>query len=274
MENVVNKENMSDELEFLSKKILELNKKLIDSEKAKSRFLSLVANKLNNPLTAILGIIPHLKIIDTKENKLFFELVCKEVLNLDFKIQNLVMASEIESGNIDISYALVDPKEIIDEAIESLKYLIKEKNIEIKMNSSIKQKVVTDPKKIYTIVKNLISNGCKYGFENSVIEIDLDIEDSIFVIKVKNQGDAPKVNYKPEIFTRFAKDADGKHGLGIGLSVVREICERLDGTIDYESEGGFVTFIVRLSVNENMVDSQAYGSNEFLFESFDDAIEL
>lgn len=274
MKNVANKENMNDELAFLSKKILELNKKIIDGEKAKSRFISLVASKLNNPLTAILGIIPHLKIIDTKENKLLFELVCKEVLNLDFKIQNLVMASEIESGNVDISYALVEPLEIIDEALESLKYLIKEKNIEIKINSAIKQKVVTDPKKVYTIVKNLISNGCRYGFENSVIEIDLDIEDLMFVITVKNQGDAPNVNHKPEIFTRFAKDAAGKHGLGIGLSVVREICERLDGSIDYEADGGFVTFVVRLSVNENMIDSQAYGSNEFLFESFDDAIEL
>jgi signal transduction histidine kinase len=274
LENVVNKENISDELAFLSKKILELNKKLIESEKAKSRFLSLVANKLNNPMTALLGIIPHLKIIDTKENKALFELVCKEALTLDFRIQNLVTASEIESGNIDISYALVDPKEIIDEAIECLKYLIKEKNIEIKTNSTIKQKVVTDPKKVYIIVKNLISNGCRYGFENSVLEIDLDIKDSTFVIKVKNQGEAPEVKHKPEIFTRFAKDASGKHGLGIGLGVVREICERLDGTVDYECEDGFVTFIVKLPYDESLIDSKAYGSNEFLFDSFDDAIEL
>lgn len=274
MENIVNKENIDDELAFLSKKILELNKKLIESEKAKSMFLSLVANKLNNPMTALLGIVPHLKIVDTKENKDLFELVYKEALNLDFRIQNLVMASEIESGNIDISYALVDPIEIIDEAVESLKYLLNEKNIEIKINSTIKQKVVTDPKQVYTIVKNLISNGCEFGFENSVIEINLDIEESMFVIKVKNQGEAPEVKHKPEIFTRFAKDASGKHGLGIGLSVVREICERLNGTIDYEAEGGFVTFIVKLSFDESMIDSEAYGSNEFLFDSFNDAIEL
>jgi signal transduction histidine kinase len=96
----------------------------------------------------------------------------------------------------------------------------------------------------------------------------------MFVIKVKNQGEAPEIKYKPEIFTRFAKDASGKHGLGIGLSVVREICERLGGTINYEAESGFIIFVVRLSVNENMINSQAYGSNEFLFESFDNAIEL
>ncbi|MFA7610199.1 MAG: HAMP domain-containing sensor histidine kinase [Sulfurimonas sp.] len=274
MQNKIDEENLNDELAFLSKKILDLNKKLIESEKAKSRFLSLVASKLNNPMTAILGILPHLKIIDTKENRFFYELVYKEALDLDFKIQNLVMASEIESGKIDVSYALVDPIEIIKEAIESLKYLIEEKNIEIKIDSKIKQKIVTDPKKVYTIVKNLISNGCRYGFENSLLKIELDIKESIFIIKVKNRGDAPNVKYKPEVFTRFAKDVSGEHGLGIGLSVVREICQRLDGAIDYEAEGKFVTFIVKLPFNEEMIDSQAYGSNEFLFESFDDAIEL
>ena len=91
---------------------------------------------------------------------------------------------------------------------------------------------------------------------------------------MKNRGKAPDVKYKPEIFTRFAKDAAGNNGLGIGLGVVREICERLNGTIDYEADGGFVTFIVKLPFDEKMTDSKAYGSNEFLFDSFDNAIEL
>lgn len=267
-------EGINKELEFLSKKILELNKKLIESERAKSNFLSLVANKLNNPMTALLGIIPHLKIVETKENKELYELVFKEVLSLDFRVQNLVMASEIESGSIDISYALADPIDIVNEAIESLKYLIKEKNDTIAINNSISKKVVTDPKKLHSIVKNLISNACRYGLENSPIDIDLELKESLFIIKVKNRGNAPSVKYKPEIFTRFAKDASGNHGLGIGLGVVREICERLGGEIDYEAKDGYVTFIVKLPFDEKMIDSKAYGSNEFLFDSFDNAIEL
>ena len=169
MEKRLDSEDINKELEFLSKKILELNKRLIESESAKSRFLSLVANKLNNPMTALLGIIPHLKIVETKENREFYDLVCKEALGLDFRIQNIVAAAEIESGNMDITYALVDPKEIVDEVLESLKYVFREKNITIKIDDFTKQKVVSDPKKVYTIIKNLVSNGCRYGFENSVI---------------------------------------------------------------------------------------------------------
>lgn len=272
MEN--NIDAMKSEIEFLSKKILELNKKLIESEKTKSRFLSLVASKLNNPITALLGIITHLKIAETKENRELYNLVCKEALNLDFKVQNIVAAAEIESGNVDITYALLNPKEITNEALQSLKYVLKEKNIEIKISDFTKQKLASDPKKVYTIIKNLISNACRYSHENSIIDIELSIRESLFIVEVKNRGEAPEVQYKPEVFTRFAKDASGNHGLGIGLSIVREICERLDGNIDYEIKDGFVTFVVKLPCNENMIDSEAYGSNEFLFSSFDDAVEL
>lgn len=274
MENISNSENVQEELAFLSKKILELNKKLIESEKAKSRFLSLVANELNNPMTALLGMIPHLKIGEDAHHNKIFNLVHNEALNLDFRIQNLVMAAEIESGTVDITYALLEPEEIIDEVCESLKYIIKEKNIQINVTSTINQKVVSDPKKIYMIVKNLISNGCQYGIENGVIDITLETNNSMLRITVKNQGEGPKVTFKPEIFTRFAKDTKGEHGLGIGLSIVRELSEILDGSVDYRVEEGYVTFIVQVLSYENRVDSQAYGSDEFLFDSFDDAIEL
>ncbi len=242
MENIVNKETLQNELDFLSKKILDLNKKLIESEKIKSRFLSLVTNELNNPVTALLGIIPHLKIEESEANKKNFTLFYNEVLRLYFRIQNLVTVSEIENGNIDNTYALLEPKEIIDEVIHSLKYLIEDKNIQFRVTDKIKQEVVSDPKKIYMIVKNLISNGCRYGVANSVIDIILDMDDSMLIVMVKNQGDGPKVNYKPEVFTRFTKDTTSEHGLGIGLSIVRELCERLNGSVDYIVEDGFVIF--------------------------------
>ena len=274
MNNISNKENVQDELAFLSKQILELNKKLVESEKVKSRFLSLITSELNNPLTVILGIIPHLKLKKSEQNKKNFNLVHNEALKLYFRIQNLVTVAEIESGAVENTYALLEPKEIIDEAIQSLKYLVEEKNIQIIITDKIKEKVVSDPKKIYMIVKNLISNGCRYGIVNGVLDIVLDTDESMLVISVRNQGEGPTVNCKPELFTRFAKDTQGEHGLGIGLSIVRELSEILDGSVDYTAEDGYVTFVVKVQSDENRIDSQAYGSDEFLFDSFDDVIEL
>jgi signal transduction histidine kinase len=269
MDNIKN-----DEITFLSRKILELNKQLIESEKAKSRFLSLIASELNNPMTVLLGMIPHLAppIGDPKEN--FFALIHEEALLLEFRIQNLVAAAEIESGSMDITYALVDPSELVLEAIEDLKYLIQSKNLIVSIENTMKDKIVSDPKKLYSIIINLLSNACQYGIDEGHIEIILSQSETMFLVSIINQGKAPDVEFKPQVFTRFSQGPDGVHGLGLGLSVVRDLCEHLDGNIDYVAENNIVNFTVILPLETTVSTSDACGSNEFLFESFDDAIEL
>ncbi|MDD5400909.1 MAG: HAMP domain-containing sensor histidine kinase [Sulfurimonas sp.] len=272
MQNLSKIEILENEVEFLSKKILELNKKLIDSDKAKTLFLSLIANKLNDPMTAILGMLPHLKIQNGNEK--IFSTICQEASDLDFKIQNLITVAEIESGNMNNTHALLEIKKIIDEALESLKYIIKDKNIEINVENLVEKKIVTDPKKIYIITKNLISNACMHCPQNGVVDIILSTEKSILTLLIKNESSEPKLKEIPKIFTRFSEKIDSRHGLGIGLSIVRELCESLGGSVEYDIDNNFVTFKVKLPLDEAMQDFQACGSNEFLFDSFDDAIEL
>lgn len=274
MKKNLSKKTMENEITFLSKKILELNKKLMESQNAKTLFLSLIANQLNNPMTAILGILPHIKIQKDEKNEKNFYLIAQEALSLNFKIQNLLAVAEIESGNVDISYASVDVQEILDEVLISLKYLIEDRNIKIDIKNSLNHKIVTDPKKIYLILKNLISNGCEYGLSDKTIEIIINENNNRLLVAIKNQGDAPKVNYKSEIFTRFADSMDGKKGLGIGLSIIREFCELLDGSVDYEAVDGFVTFKIDLAIKEELQTSDAFGFDEFLFSPTSGIIEL
>ncbi|MDD5053399.1 MAG: HAMP domain-containing sensor histidine kinase [Sulfuricurvum sp.] len=269
MEDIKNQE-----VAFLSRKILELNKKLIESDKVKSRFLSLVASELNNPMTALLGMIPHLIPDSGDPREKTFHLVHEEALMLDFRVQNIVAAAEIESGEIDISYSSVDVSVLAKEAIEALKYAIEAKNILVSIENTLDKKIVTDAKKVYLIIKNLLSNGCLYGIESGLIDIGIHQDDKKVVINVKNQGEGPNVEFKPQVYTRFSEGPQGVHGLGLGLSVVRDFCERLDGSIDYSVKEGSVTFTVTLPLETAEPTSDANGSNEFLFESFDDAIEL
>lgn len=270
----MNKTPDCEEIAFLSRKILDLNKQLIESEKAKSRFLSLVGNELNNPMTALLGMIPHLQPKGDAKLETIFSLVHEEALILDFRIQNLVAAAEIENGDINMTSALVDPKVLVEEVIEALKYPMKTKNIQITIDTSLEQKIVTDPQKLYLILKNLIANAIGYGTANGIVDVTIKERDSVVCITVKNQGRGPDVEYKPQVFTRFSHGPDGGHGLGLGLSIVRDLSERLGGSIDYVTDELSVTFVVKLPLETMLADSEACGSNEFLFESFDDAIEL
>lgn len=262
------------EIEFLSRKILELNKQLIESESAKTAFLSLIANELNNPMTVLLGMIPHLAppIGDPKEG--IYEILHEEALNLEFRIQNLVAASKIESGTCDIAYAQVNVETLLDEALESLKYLIRNQKILLVIENNIKAPIVSDPYRLYLILKNVLSNACKYGEKKGIIEVILTQYGEQIAIHIKNQGKGPQVDFKPQVFTRFAHGPDGFHGLGLGLSVVRHMCESLSGSVDYTSENGVVTFSIVFPTMTKLADSSACGSRGFLFESFDDVIEL
>lgn len=267
-------ENACEEIAFLSRKILDLNKQLIESEKAKSHFLSLVASELNNPMTGLLGMIPHLKPQGNDRLEAIFALVHEEALLLNSRIQNLVATSEIESGEMDVTYALVDPKALVEEAIEAFKYKLKNKKITLIVESTLRDKMVSDPRKLYLIFKNLLANACDYGDAGAVVHVDIEQKDSTVTIAVKNQGCGPNVEHKPQVFTRFAIGMEGLHGLGLGLSISRELSERLGGNIDYIVKDATVTFTVTLPLETALPDSQACGSDEFLFESFDDAIEL
>ncbi|MDD3598480.1 HAMP domain-containing sensor histidine kinase, partial [Sulfuricurvum sp.] len=202
--------NVLEEIDFLSRKILDLNKQLIESEKAKSRFLSLVTSELNDPMTALLGLLPRLAPPEGDEKYKIFEMVHSEALTLELRIQNLVSAAEIESGEIDISYAGVSIPEIVKEVLTTLKYLIRTKKIEIVVKDTVEEKIVTDPRKLYIILTNLVANACMYGIEEGTVEIGFDIENSSIRIWVKNQGEGPKVQFKPQVFTRFAKGPEGE----------------------------------------------------------------
>jgi signal transduction histidine kinase len=261
-----------EEVEFLSRKILDLNKQLIESEKAKSRFLSLVASELNNPITALLGLIPHLKPTIGQED--MFHLIHQEALNLHFSVDNLVAAAEIESGNLDIAFATLDIGELLQEVIADLVYLTKDRNIIISIHNKIDFTIVSDPRKLALILKNLIANACQYGLRNGIVDIAIDQVSSTLILAVNNQGEGPKVEFKPQVFTRFAGGPEGNHGMGIGLSIVRELCECLGGSIDYTVGAEWVTFSATLPLEASSSNSEACGSDEFLFESFNDAIEL
>ncbi|MGD9716459.1 MAG: sensor histidine kinase [Sulfuricurvum sp.] len=263
-----------DEVAFLSRKILDLNKKLIESEKAKSRFLSLVANALNNPMTALLGMIPHLAPQEGGERRQIYDLIEEEALILDFRIQNLVAAAEIESGINDLSHALVDVASLVHEALESLKYPIRAKNMDVRLDDNLGRNIVSDPRKLYLILKNLLANACCYGEAGTPIDVTLSAQDERLEITVTNRGEGPDVEYKPQVFTRFAHGPGGAHGLGIGLSIVRDYSERMGGSTDFSVLEGTVTFRVDFPLKTTLPDSQACGSNEFFFESFDDAIEI
>ena len=268
------------EMEFLNKKLIDLNKRLMEVDSVKSQFLSLIKNEFNNPISSVLNICTHLISGKRPEKSVeLTEMLHMEILRLDFQIKNIIAASEIEAGKTENYFTRVDFESILDDVKPTFYYLIKDKNLMIEFKNETVGEVYSDAGKIYLILLNLISNACEYTFENGKILVDTKSDSDYLYITVEDNGEGIEVENKLLVYNRFTQFSKGatraKTGLGLGLSVVKGEVEALDGEVDYESEDGKTEFTVKIPLaKEGILQGGSGGSNDTLFEDFDDAVEM
>ena len=276
-----NEKNSSlSELDFLNKKLLDLNKQLVEMDSVKSRFLSLIKNEFNNPISSVLNLCGHL--ISKKRPEKFdeiTEMIHMEVLRLDFQIKNIICASEIEAGETTNYYSKIDINEILEEAKQSVRYTIKDKNLTLSISNELNNPICSDAHKIYLICLNLLSNACEYSYDNANVYIKISEENGKISMRFEDCGEGIIADNKHLVYNRFAQFNRGinraRTGLGLGLSVVKGLVEALEGSVDYESDPEKQTvFTALLPIIHDSNCFISGGSNDLLFENFDNAIEL
>jgi signal transduction histidine kinase len=268
-----------EEMEFLTKKLLELNEKSKETEEAKSYFLSLIKNEFNNPLSSLLLLAKKIT-KDVKVDRLdaIGTMMRSELTYLDFSLKNIFAASEIEHGEVGNDYARVIPEDIVAEVTKYFEHIIKEKSLIINVQNNIEDKMVTDAQKLYLILLNLVSNACEYSYPNAKINIIFSLQDDIYTIRVEDFGEGIYAEHVKSIYNRFYKHNTGKtrpgQGLGLGLSVVKELTESLDGSIDNFSEDEKTVFLAKIAYkNDASIGiSEGLGSDEFFNEPAGDGM--
>lgn len=272
-----------EELEFLTKKLYDLNEKLKENDKVKGEFLSLIKNVFNNPMSSLLNLSSMMqKNEDTPKTQKMKGLVETELLKLNFQLTNIFTAAEIEAGEIGSYLSEVHIRSLFEEACSAFEYLIEDKSLSIEANIAIDSPIVSDAKKLHCILANIISNACEYSFRGKKIVFNAFIKEDNLVLDITNMGDIIAKEHKKEVFNRFKKvdknsrSRESVEGLGLGLSVVNALVESLDGTIDYESGDDMTTFTLIMKLQDkNSAESLAGESgNEFMFDDFDEMKEF
>ncbi len=269
------------EMEFMTKKLLDMNDKNKDSQAVKSQFLSLIKNEFNNPMSSLLNIVNLMlkKSTDPKISNLS-DMMKQELMKLDYSLKNIFSASEIEAGEIANDYSVVSIKGIYDETVDYFSSIIKDKELTLEFISECDDEIIADSQKLDIILLNLISNACEYSYPNAEVRVTLKCDEKNYTIEVQDEGEGVYVEHAKKIYNRFAHFETGKTrataGLGLGLSVTRGMVEALDGTIDNISKDGKTIFIVTVKkVNEDEIDySTGVGSNDFLFDDDNEMAEF
>jgi two-component system sensor histidine kinase VicK len=236
------------------KQVIEIREKNNEIENAaifKNQVLGMVAHDLRNPLAAVesTAMIMEMEEVDdeTQENINIIKESCVKARGI---ILDLLEAARNDDQNT-IETVQVDLNLFVRKIIDSWKIHNETRNT-ITFNSTyIPLYVEINKEKFHRVMDNLISNALKFSKENDKVEIQLDKENKMAIVEIKDHGLGIPKDMLPLLFDRFSKAGRtglrGEQSTGLGLSIVKQIVERHKGKIEVTSaENQGSTFTIKL----------------------------
>lgn len=217
---------------------------------AKTKFLSNMSHDIRTPMNIIIGMAEiAYGNTDDKENvsncleKIL--LSSKHLLNL---VNNVLDMSKIESGKMGLNNDKFNIIDLINEIASLSKPLIREKGHILSVNISdvVHREVIGDREKLIQVFMNLISNAIKYTFDEGNIDLYITEKNTnknrigCYEIVVQDNGIGMTQEYLKDLFVPFERANDSRishiKGTGLGMPIVKNIVEMMNGDIQVESK--------------------------------------
>ena len=214
------------------------------ANRLKDDFVAMVSHELRTPLNAISGWTDLM--LNRRDDAPFvargLDIVARNTRLQTQLISDLLDISRIVSGKLRLDLQSVDLASVIDIAVETIQHAADEKGIEIErhLDTSIGS-TTGDPARLQQVVWNLLSNAIKFTPNKGRVRITLQRTESKAEIVVEDTGIGIRPTFLPYVFDRF-EQADASRtrrfgGLGLGLSIVKNLVEFHGGTVKAESAG-------------------------------------
>lgn len=207
-------------------------------------FLRTITHELRTPLTSIIGFIELARSgpgIDERQQKyLSVSLEC--AINLKTMINDLLDLSKIEAGKVELRLTPVNVFELAEDVIESMVPALRDKGLMAKNYISNGLPLIkADKEKLRRIFVNLLGNAVKFTSEGGIV-INGRLDGKVATFSVKDSGIGLDEADKLVIFEKFRQvdySSTRKYeGIGLGLSIVKELVELHGGDIRVESQPG------------------------------------
>jgi signal transduction histidine kinase len=225
----------------------------------KDEFLATMSHELRTPLNAIFGWITLLRTrrLDEATQERALETIERNARAQKRLIEDLLDVSRIVTGKVALELVTVDPRRVVEAALETMHPAAQAKGLKIVPLLDIGAGTVRgDFARLQQIVCNLLSNAIKFTDTGGHIEVCLARRNGEVEISVADSGQGIKPEFLPLVFDRFRQE-DGsisrRHGgLGLGLAIVRHLVELHAGSVEAQSlgEGQGAKFIVHLPIRE------------------------
>nr|WP_276900499.1 ATP-binding protein [Pedobacter kyonggii] len=208
-------------------------------DEAKTNFIATVSHELKTPLSSIKM---SLKLLNDERvgamNEEQHELLnhIKEDSDRLLKITSeLLDLSQVETGNLKLTFAITKPEEIVSYAVDAVKFQAEQKSIQLVLNCSQNlPNVNADIQKTAWVLVNFLSNALRYSSEKSKVIIDVFQKDKFIEFSVRDFGKGIDEKYQKRLFDRYFQvptDGQNKSGSGLGLAISKDFIEAENGKI-------------------------------------------
>ena len=226
----------------------------------KDEFVFLATHELRTPITAIRGFLElteEAKKKFPKDIKRNFDAISDASEYLNQLINNLLGIARSDSGALKVNVKTHKFEPILQEILDEVAPLVKEKNIKLNINVDKTLVVCSDPIKLKEILMNLISNAIKYNRDNGFININayLSHGKKLFIFEIQDNGYGIHKDQQDKIFQKFfrasTKGTQDVLGTGLGLFITRMLIEKMGGSVSFssvEQKGTTFTFTLPISV--------------------------
>jgi len=261
-------------LEFLRRQLAAVNQRLEETEAFKGNFLSNIRNEINNPLTAILGLSAQITSGELSPEDVagHARMIHHEAFNLDFQLNNICMAAELEAGDAVPFIARVDVTSILEQSLQSLEPIRRGKEVVLELFAPVEIQFASDVRMFHLIVINLLANAFTFCNPKTRVEVAIDSSGDTLTLNVSNRGPELRAEDLERVFDRFRQLESGPSkshpGHGLGLSVVRALTEQLGGEISLTSPDPEVCRVtVTLPRPDLPEEAQARDGNLIMFDN-------
>ncbi|MFC1555719.1 sensor histidine kinase [candidate division KSB1 bacterium] len=231
-------------LKNIIEKYVLAERKLIELNKLKNKFLGIAAHDLRNPLTSIIAFSEIIRDEETgpvnEEQREFLNIINQSANHMLNLVNELLDISVIESGELKIHKQTQSLKDLCEERVKINSSVAAKKGIKLHTSFNFKNKMSFDLGKVTQILDNLISNAIKFSPHDTNIYLSLDVKETNAVICVRDEGPGMSEEDKTRLFGEFqklsAQPTGGERSTGLGLAIVKKIVEAHNGNIWVESK--------------------------------------
>ena len=240
------------ELQALLEEVNALREAAESANRAKDEFLAMLGHELRNPLAPILTALQLIKMRGPEHADQARTVIERQVNHLIRLVDDLLDVSRIARGKVQLKTEIVDVFNIVAQAIEMASPLLEQRAHMLKVEVARGLCVDGDPTRLAQVIANLLMNAAKYTPAAGHITVSAEREHEEVVIRVRDTGIGIPPEVLPRIFDLFVQERQASDrsqgGLGLGLTIVRNLIERHRGTVSAYSggPGQGSEFVVRL----------------------------